>query len=77
MMKSAENRPRGDVTEPLNGPTVRRILVQRQMRSVFVVIADVGTKNSTQVDVAEDDDVIEAFPADRANQPVRMPILPW
>jgi hypothetical protein len=76
MMKSAENRPRGDVTEPLNGPTVRRILVQRQMRSVFVVIADVGTKNSTQVGVAEDDDVIEAFPADRANQPLRMPILP-
>jgi hypothetical protein len=47
------------------------------MRSVFVVITDVGTKNSTQVDVAEDDDVIEAFPADRANQPLRMPILPW
>jgi hypothetical protein len=22
MMKPAENRPRGDVTEPLNGPTV-------------------------------------------------------
>jgi hypothetical protein len=76
MMKSAENRPRGDTTEPLNGPTVRRILVQRQMRSVFVVITDVGTKNSTQVGVAEDDDVIEAFPADRANQPLRMPILP-
>ena len=76
MMKSAEKRPRGDVTEPLNGPTVRRILVQRQMRSVFVVITDVGTKNSTQVGVAEDDDVIEAFPADRANQPLRMPILP-
>ncbi|MEA2911107.1 MAG: hypothetical protein QOJ15_3188, partial [Bradyrhizobium sp.] len=73
MMKSAENRPRGDVTELLNGPTVRRILLQRQMRSVFVVITDVGTKNSTQVDVAEDDDVIEAFPADRANQPLRMP----
>ena len=77
MMKSAENRPRGDVTELLNGPTVRRILFQRQMRSVFVVITDVGTKNSTQVDVAEDDDVIEAFPADQANQLPRMPILPW
>ena len=76
MMKSAENRPRGDVTEPLNGPTVRRILVQRQMRAVFVVIADVGNKNSTQVRFTEYDDVIQAFPADRANQPLRMPILP-
>jgi hypothetical protein len=69
MMKSAENRPRGELTKPLNGPTVRRILVQRQMRSVFVVIAGVGTKDSTQVAGAEDDDVIEAIPADRADQP--------
>ena len=76
MMKSAEDRPRNEVAEPLNGPTVRRILVQRQMRSVFVVITDVGTKNSTQVSVAEDDDVIEAFPADRAEQSLRMPVLP-
>ncbi len=42
MMKSAEKRPRGEVTKPLNGPTVRRILVQRQMRSEFVVIDGVG-----------------------------------
>ena len=26
--------------------------------------------------LAEDDDVIEAFPADRADQSLRMPILP-
>ena len=26
--------------------------------------------------LAEDDDVIEAFTADRADQPLRMPILP-
>ena len=54
----------------------RRILVQGQMRSEFVVIASVGRKDSTQMGLAEDDDVIEAFPADRADQPLRMPILP-
>jgi len=76
MMKSAEKRPRGEVTEPLDRPTVRRILVQRQMRSEFVVVDRVGTKDSTQVGVAEDDDVIEAFPTDRADQPLCMPVLP-
>jgi hypothetical protein len=75
-MQSAEDRPRGELTEPLNGPTVRRILVQRQMRSVVVVITDVGTRNSTQVSVAEDDDVIGAFPADRADHSLGMSILP-
>jgi len=43
----------------------RRILTQAQMRSQFVVIDGVGRKDSPQVSLAEDDDVIEAFPADR------------
>ncbi|MDQ1453756.1 MAG: hypothetical protein QOK38_3622 [Acidobacteriaceae bacterium] len=36
----------------------------------------VGNKNSTQMSVAEDDYVIEAFSTDRADQPLRMPVLP-
>ena len=77
MMKSAEDWPRGEVTAPLNGPPVRRILIQRQMRSEFAVISCVGRKYPTQMGVAEDEDVIEAFPADRADQPLRLPVLPW
>ena len=53
----------------------RRILTQRQMRPEFVVIAAVGSKDSAQMGAAEDDDVIEAFPADRADQSLRMPVL--
>jgi hypothetical protein len=30
-----------------------------------------------QVSLAEDDDMIKAFPSDRADQPFGMPILPW
>jgi hypothetical protein len=30
-----------------------------------------------QVPLAADDNVIKTFPPDRANQPFRMPILPW
>jgi hypothetical protein len=46
------------------------------MRSEFIVIAGVVSKDSTQMGVAEDDDVIEALPADRADQSLRMPVLP-
>ena len=42
----------------------------------FVVIAGVGSKDAAQVGLTEDDDVIEAFPADRADQSLRMPVLP-
>ena len=76
MMKPAEDRPRSELAQPLNRPMARRILVQGQMRSEFVVIASVGRKNLAQMGFAEDDDVIEAFAADRADQPLRMPVLP-
>ena len=46
------------------------------MRPESVVIAGVGRKEPAQMGFAEDDDVIEAFPADRADQSLRMPILP-
>lgn len=76
MMKSAENRPRDDLAVPLHGPMARRILGQRQMRPDFIVIAGVGRKDPAKMGLAEDDDVIEAFPADLADQSLRMPILP-
>ncbi len=37
MMKSAENGLRGDPAVPLDRSAVRRILVQEQMRSDFIV----------------------------------------
>ena len=76
MMKSAEDRLSSELAEPLDRPMARRIFIQGQMRSEFIVIAGVGSKDSTQMGVAEDDDVIEAFPADRADQSLRMPVLP-
>jgi hypothetical protein len=38
MMKSAKNRPRSKLAEPLNRAMGWRILVQGQMRSKFVVV---------------------------------------
>ena len=76
MVQSAEYRLSSELAEPLDWPMARRILAQGQMRSEFVVIAGVSRKDPAQVGLAEDDDVIEAFPADRADQSLRMPVLP-
>src|SRR5260370_5247927 len=59
MMKSAEDRLSGDLADPLDLPMARRILIQGQMRSEFIVIAGVGGKDSTQMGVAQNDDVLE------------------
>ena len=42
-----------------------------------VVIVHIRKEHMAQVSFAEDDDMIKTFPSDRANQPFRMPILPW
>ena len=74
-MKSAEGRPHCDLAISVDRPMGRRILVQGQMRSEFVV-ASVGCKNLAQMGLAEDDDVVQAFAADRADQSLRVPVLP-
>ena len=76
MVKPAQDGLSSELAEPLHLSTARRILAQGQMRSEFVVITGVGRKDAAQVGLAEDDDMIEAFPADRANQSFRMPVLP-
>jgi hypothetical protein len=67
VMKSTEDRPRGELAKPLDRPIARWILVQGQMRSEPVVIAGVGRKDSALMGFAEDDDVIEAFPVPAEN----------
>ena len=76
MMKSAENRPRAKLAQLLDRPMARRILLQGQMWSEFVVVAAVGRKDSAQMGLAEENDVVEAFPADRADQSLCVPVLP-
>ena len=76
MMKSAEDRPSNELAEPLDWPTARRVLVQGQVCSAFVVIAGVGRSDPAQMTLAEDNGMIEALPADRANQSLRMSVLP-
>jgi hypothetical protein len=41
----------------------------------MVVVGGIGLEDLTQVALAKDHDVIQAFSTDLANQPLRMPIL--
>ena len=76
MVEPAENRTRENPAEPLDRSMTWRIFDEGQMRSDVIVIGDVDSKNPTQVGLVKDDDMIEAFPADRADQPFRVPVLP-
>ena len=46
------------------------------MRPDTVVVAGIGLEHLSQVGLAKDDDVIQAFSSDRADEPFDMSILP-
>ena len=76
-MQSAENWRRQNASASLNAPRYRRVLVQGKMRARAIIIFHVGEEYVAQVSLAEDDDMIKAFPSDRSDHPFRMSILPW
>ena len=47
------------------------------MRAETVVVAGVGLKHAAKMRLAEYYDVVEAFPTDRADEPLNMTVLPW
>jgi hypothetical protein len=76
MMKSAKNRSCRDLPKPLSRTTERRVLAESEVRPGVIIKGGVGRKDPAQMGLAKDDDMIETFAADRANQSLRMPILP-
>ena len=61
----------------LSRPRLGAILVQREMRAASVVILKVFRQHTAQVTLIEDDDVIETFAADRADDALDIGVLPW
>jgi hypothetical protein len=76
MMKSAEYRVRTDDSSALNQARDRRIFVQRPMCSDVVVVTSIGSQGPAQMRLTENDDMIQAFAADRPDQPFGKAILP-
>jgi hypothetical protein len=75
-MKPTEDRPRDELTEPLDRSMNWCILAQGQVCSEPVVVGGIGLEDPAQMVLAQDYDVIQALATDRADQPLRMAILP-
>jgi hypothetical protein len=54
----------------------RGVLVQRSMGPRLIIVGSVRTYDSAQVRLTEYDHVVQAFSADRANEPLNVSVLP-
>ena len=61
----------------LYGPRLGAILAEREMCSALVVVFKVCRQHAAQVTLIEDDDVIETFAPDRADDALDIGVLPW
>jgi hypothetical protein len=77
VVKAAQDGHRYDAPKRLHRSAERCILPEGQVRADTVVVADVGLENAAKMRFAEYYDVVEAFPTDRADQPLYMTVLPW
>jgi hypothetical protein len=75
-MESAEDGERFDASGPLNRASNRRIFVQRLMRYDVVVIACVGSQDSSKMRFAQDHEMVHTLAPDRSDQPFGKTILP-
>jgi hypothetical protein len=74
VVQPAENWAAKNLPGPFDGTRERGILLQSEMRADAIVICHVQV---AEVAFAEHDDVVEAFPPDRTDQPFGIPVLPW
>jgi hypothetical protein len=72
MMESTDPRQRNHpaATGREHGPRRRRVLVERDMRAVGVVVGHVLAKHSAQVGRTRDDEVVRALPPKAADDPL-------
>ncbi len=78
MMESANLRKGDDLAcfGALDRPGDRTVLTQGQVSTRAEVVVEVGCENAPQVPLADDDQVVEAFPPDRADHPFDEGVLP-
>src|SRR5674476_298326 len=75
VVKAAEDRLRCDGADALNRAMERGVLVQRSMSSSLIIIG-ICAEDSAQVRFTKHDHVVQALPADRADEPFNIGILP-
>jgi hypothetical protein len=54
----------------------RRVFVQRSMGPRLIIISSIRNYDSAQMRLTEYDHVVQALPADLANEPLNVSVLP-
>jgi hypothetical protein len=54
----------------------RGVLVQRSMAPRLIIVGSIGADDLAQVRFTEHNDVVQALPADRANESLNVSVLP-
>ena len=75
MVQPAENWAANNLPGPFDGTRERGILLQGEMRAGAVVICHVRQQQVAEVAFAEHDNVVEAFPSDRTDQPFGISVV--
>src|SRR5262249_33222880 len=70
------NRNDGAEFRRFNRPSIGGILVEREVSASPVIVREIRREETSQVPLAEDDDVIQALTPDRADESLRERILP-
>ena len=60
----------------LDFPGFRAILIQSKVTAAIVIMREIGSKRRAKRFLVDHNDVIEAFPSDRANQALLIRTLP-
>jgi hypothetical protein len=76
VVKAAEDRLRCDGAETLNRAMERGVFVQRSMDPRLIIAGSVRACDSAKGRFTKHDHVVEAFPADRADEPLDICVLP-
>src|SRR5260370_29091881 len=79
MMKSADLRNRNDTPGfgRLDGPRLRRVLLQSQVCPASMIVVQEISKVSAKASFVEYDDVVQALAANRSDHPFHISTLPW
>jgi len=74
-MQSTKDRAADYATNRFDRARDRRILVQGKVRARLIVVIEIRSQQMTEVPFAKDNDVINALPSDRPDQPLRMSVI--
>ena len=76
MVKSAKDRIRNNVSEPLDRTCAGRVLPKRDVSSHFIIIDGIFRKNSPKVLCVEYHQMVKTFVSDRPDQALNISVLP-